>query len=116
MIPIWRMISLVPEQVRLRARRWADHLGMGEVITGKSTVGGGSLPEETLPTFLLALRVPQPNRFLALLRAAAPPVIARVEEDQVLLDPRTVFLEEEPALLAALRDALASSLSKRRGK
>lgn len=105
-IPIWRMISMDPKKIKLRAQRWARQVGMGEVIAGQSTVGGGSLPEEMLPTFLLALRVPQPNRFLSRLRAANPPVIARVENDQIVLDPRTVLPEEERALLAGLRFAL----------
>jgi L-seryl-tRNA(Ser) seleniumtransferase len=58
-----------------------------------------------LPTFLLALRVQQPNRFLARLRAAARPVIARVENELVLLDPRTVLPEEESTLLESLHFA-----------
>ena len=105
-IPIWRMISAAPAQIEARARRWVDALGVGEVIAGQSTVGGGSLPEEALPSFLLALNVPQPNRFLARLRAASSPVIARVENDRVVLDPRTVLPEEEGAMLTGLRSAL----------
>jgi len=105
-IPIWQMISLEPKKIRARAQRWAKQIGMGEVIAGQSTIGGGSLPEEMLPTFLLALHVPQPNHFLARLRAAGPPVIARVENDRVVLDPRTVLPNEERALLYGLRFAL----------
>lgn len=105
-IPIWRMISMRPEEIQQRAQKWVEQLGVGDVITGQSTVGGGSLPEEVLPTYLLALRMPQPNRFLARLRALATPVIARVENDLVVLDPRTVLSEEEGALLAGLQCAL----------
>jgi L-seryl-tRNA(Ser) seleniumtransferase len=64
------------------------------------------LPEETLPTFLLALKVSQPNRFLAQLRSVKPPVIARVENDLVLFDPRTIFPEQEGALLVGIKSAL----------
>jgi L-seryl-tRNA(Ser) seleniumtransferase len=105
-IPIWRMIAAAPDALRARAQAWVDATGAGEVIAGQSTIGGGSLPEETLPTYLMALNVAQPNRFLARLRAAAPPIIARVEENQVVLDPRTVLPEEESALLAGLRRVL----------
>lgn len=105
-IPIWRMIAAAPDALRSRAQAWVDATGAGEVIAGQSTIGGGSLPEETLPTYLMALNVTQPNRFLARLRAAAPPIIARVEEDRVVLDPRTVLPEEESALLAGLRRVL----------
>ncbi|WP_075073425.1 L-seryl-tRNA(Sec) selenium transferase [Longilinea arvoryzae] len=106
-IPIWRFIAQTPQQLGERAARWAAELGQGEVIEGRSTVGGGSLPEETLPTRLLALPARQPNAVLARLRRADPPVIAYIENDRVLLDPRTVLPEQETALLEALRAALA---------
>jgi L-seryl-tRNA(Ser) seleniumtransferase len=105
-IPIWRMICQTPDEVRLRAQSWAEFLGQGAVIAGKSTVGGGSLPGETLDTYLLALRLPSPNRFLGLLRQARLPVIARLQDDQVVFDPRTVFVEDEPILLDSLMKAL----------
>jgi L-seryl-tRNA(Ser) seleniumtransferase len=105
-IPIWRMISAPLEKVRSRAECWANILGNGDVIASQSTVGGGSLPEETMPTYALALRVNQPNRFLARLRSGKPPIIGRVDEERVLLDPRTVLEEEEGALLAGLRSVL----------
>ncbi len=107
-IPIWQMISITPESLRARASRWAEIIGTGQVIPGVSTVGGGSLPEETLPTFLLALHVPQPNRFLARLRKARPPVIARILDGAVVFDPRTVLPGEEGALLVGLQNALAN--------
>jgi L-seryl-tRNA(Ser) seleniumtransferase len=106
-IPVWRMICHSPDEVRLRAQNWAGSLGQGSVIASKSTVGGGSLPGETLDTYLLALRLPSPNRFLGLLRQAQPPVIARLQDDQVVFDPRTVFAEEESILLDLLMKALS---------
>ncbi len=106
-IPVWQMIAMRPEQAQARAHHWAGELGTGEVIAGLSTVGGGSLPEEVLPTYLLALDVPQPNRFLARLRAAHPPVIARVQDERVVFDPRTVLIEQEAALLVGVKNALA---------
>jgi L-seryl-tRNA(Ser) seleniumtransferase len=105
-IPIWRMISEPVEQIRQRANRWVKVLGQGEVIAGQSTVGGGSLPEETLPTFLVALNVHSPNRALTTLRAAQPAVIARLQDDRLVLDPRTVMAEQESALLGSLLQVL----------
>jgi L-seryl-tRNA(Ser) seleniumtransferase len=102
-IPIWRMISTPPETLRKRAENWVNYLGIGEVISSLSTVGGGSLPDETLPTFALALTVRSPNRFLVHLRACLPPVIARLEADRVLFDPRTVLPDEENDLLSAIQ-------------
>lgn len=107
-IPIWRMIAEPAEKVCARAQDWVNSLGQGEVIAGEATVGGGSLPGETMPTFLLALKVPSPNRFMARLRQARPPIIARLENEQVVLDPRTVLPEQETALLAGLRQALSA--------
>jgi L-seryl-tRNA(Ser) seleniumtransferase len=98
-IPIWRMISMDREQVRARAEAWRDELGQGEVIESESTVGGGSLPGESMGTWVLALDVKSPDKFMARLRSSNPPVIARTENDCVLLDPRTVLPEQETDLL-----------------
>jgi L-seryl-tRNA(Ser) seleniumtransferase len=105
-IPVWRMIAIQAAEIKLIAERWVSSLGIGEVIAGESTVGGGSLPGETLPTYLLALRVSNPNRLMRSLRSQQPPVIARAQDDRILIDPRTVQPGEEEALLAGLRRAL----------
>jgi L-seryl-tRNA(Ser) seleniumtransferase len=105
-IPIWRMISTPVDELQARVQSWIDHLGQGESIPGESTVGGGSLPGETLVTCLLALKVHNPNRVFARLRRCDPPVIARLQDDLLLLDPRTVLPEQEESLLAALRKTL----------
>jgi len=93
-IPIVRMMSLTPEQVKVRAEAWREALGQGDVIESESTVGGGSLPGESMPTYVLALRVKSPDKFLKKLREANPPVIARTENDHVLFDPRTVLQDD----------------------
>ncbi len=105
-IPIWQMISAAPDSLRQRAEAWARALGRGQVIPGQSTVGGGSLPEETLPTWLLALAPRSPDALARRLRASQPPIICRIEDDRVVLDPRTVLPEQEAALLQALAAAL----------
>lgn len=104
-IPVWQMIAAPPEALQARARRWAEQLGAGEILDGRSTVGGGSLPGETLPTSLLALPAANPNRLLAALRSAEPPVIARVADERVVFDPRTVLPGQEAALLEAIQAA-----------
>jgi L-seryl-tRNA(Ser) seleniumtransferase len=103
-IPIWRMVSLTLEQVRVRAEAWREALNQGEVFKSESTVGGGSLPEESKPTYVLALNVKSPDKFLKKLREANPPVIARTEADKVLLDPRTVL--DDVALVVTLKKLL----------
>lgn len=105
-IPIWRMISLTPKQVKGRVESWKLELRQGQVVEGESTVGGGSLPGESMPTYLLSLTVKSPDKFLKKLREQHPPIIARTENDRVLLDPRTVLPEQEGALLVGVKNAL----------
>ena len=105
-IPILRMMSLTLKQVQGRAEAWRDALGQGAVVEGQSTVGGGSLPDESIPTFLLELQVRSVEKFLRALRRNNPPIIARTESDKVLLDPRTVLPEQEGALLVGLKNLL----------
>ncbi len=105
-IPIWRMMSLTPKQVKGRAEAWRLELRQGQVVEGESTVGGGSLPGESMPTYLLSLTVKSPDKFLKKLRDQHPPIIARTENDRVLLDPRTVLPEQEGALLVGVKNAL----------
>jgi L-seryl-tRNA(Ser) seleniumtransferase len=112
-IPIWRMIAAPLDGLRARAAAWAAHLAGADlsarVIAGESTIGGGSLPGETLPTALCALELaPRLGEIAALaaaLRAGQPPVVARVARAQLLLDPRTVAPEQDETLLAAVRAA-----------
>ena len=105
-IPIWRMISQNQKQIQKRAERWISVIGAGTIINSFSTIGGGSLPEEQIPTSVLCLDIQQPDKFMARLRELNPPVIARIESDKVIFDPRTVLPEQEDALLVLLRLAL----------
>jgi L-seryl-tRNA(Ser) seleniumtransferase len=110
-IPVWRMISASADSLQQRAAAWQACLGNGQLMPGRSTVGGGSLPGETLPTTLLALSVSSPNRTLERLRQAFTPIIARLEEDLVVFDPRTVLPEQEQSLLDSLAGILRKSTS-----
>ena len=105
-VPVWRMLSASAESLEARARRWAKTLGAGcSVGPGRSAIGGGSLPDETLPTSLVRLDAGGATGLAAALRAADPPVVARIENDCVVLDPRTVLPDEEEALLSAVGSA-----------
>lgn len=115
-IPVLRMISMSREEIRVRARafvrRARKRLSQGvrlELIEGNSVVGGGSCPESSLPTFLIALVSDKhkANTLESRLRLQDPPVIPRVEEDRTLIDLRTVFPAQESALLDALCQALS---------
>jgi L-seryl-tRNA(Ser) seleniumtransferase len=99
-LPSIAMIRQTPESIRDRAERFREQLNFpATVIPGESLVGGGSTPDQSLPTYLLAIPRPEMERRL---RLGKPPVIARVEKGQLLIDLRTVFPSEEAALLGAL--------------
>ncbi len=107
-VPIWCMIAQPLDNLRATAENWRQSLGAGEVISGRSTVGGGSLPTEEMPTFLLALDPPNPDAFLNTLRNAHPAIIARIENNRVLFDPRTVLPEQKTTLLRNLSKCWAA--------
>ena len=93
------------------AHRWQKRVGSkGQVISGLSTIGGGSLPGETLPPWMLAVACQAVDggalEVMRRRRHCRPPVVARIEADRVLLDPRTVSPEEDSDLLMALRAAV----------
>ena len=111
-VPVWRMIAATPDDVRERAERWRQSLGRrachAKVVATDSTIGGGSLPGETLPSWALAVRGHGVGaaRLAARLRAAPTPVLARVERETLLLDPRTVLPGEDEAIRRGLAGAL----------
>jgi L-seryl-tRNA(Ser) seleniumtransferase len=112
-IPVWRMISVPLDEVDRRARLWAKALGdLAQVVEGETMVGGGSLPGSTLTTRLVAIggKQGQRNTVISLarkLRHHAPPVIGRISDDVLLLDPRTVLGEEDDMVLQALKTTTA---------
>ncbi len=111
-IPIWRMIALSAAELAGRAEALAAQvarLGLTvRVVDGQSTIGGGSLPGETLPTKLVALQVSSPDALARALRRGRPAVVGRIEDGSLLLDPRTVLPGQEEALLSSLARALSA--------
>jgi L-seryl-tRNA(Ser) seleniumtransferase len=110
-VPVWRMISVPLTEVHARARRLARLIGEGAtVVDGRSMIGGGSLPEESLPTKLIALPAAGGAELEALakrLRLGETPVVGRIEDGRLLLDPRTVASRDHAALVRAVKAALA---------
>ncbi|HWR34909.1 MAG TPA: L-seryl-tRNA(Sec) selenium transferase [Clostridia bacterium] len=108
-IPALRMIALDAVEIRARAERLAQAFRpldrvQAEVRDGVSVIGGGAAPGSTLPTAVLAVTVANysADELAAALRSNEPPIIARVEDDRVLLDLRTVDPSEEAAIRAAI--------------
>ncbi|GAB4463591.1 MAG: L-seryl-tRNA(Sec) selenium transferase [Anaerolineae bacterium] len=117
-IPVWRMISAKADDLRRRARQWQVNLqslpplqGIDmEIVETVSTVGGGSLPGQTLPSPALAITVSGVDALAERLRLPQDhsPVISRIENDRLVLDPRTVLPEQDAALVEAVGAALAA--------
>jgi L-seryl-tRNA(Ser) seleniumtransferase len=124
-IPALRMMRLTKEEIGARAEklvvriRSGENLHLGrtergkdgaptkvkiEVVDGESVIGGGAAPSSVLPTRLLAVTCSDlsADELAARLRASDPPIVARVEEGRVLLDLRTVFVEQEALIATAL--------------
>jgi L-seryl-tRNA(Ser) seleniumtransferase len=122
-IPALRMIRLSAEEIGLRARKFSEKLRAmlpsdvsAEVLPGFSVIGGGSTPDQQLPTRLVAIKSPRQSAAQIEARLRQPktpaagqrspiPVIARIEDDRLILDLRTVFPAEEAALLSAIQSA-----------
>jgi L-seryl-tRNA(Ser) seleniumtransferase len=105
-VPVWRMIAMSDDEARGRAEAWARVLGTGHVMPADSTLGGGSMPGELLPTHVLGINAPHPDDLVMKLRRQMPPIIARTEKATVLLDPRTVDLQQDDQLLGGLSRAV----------
>ena len=117
-IPAMRMIRDTAKEIENRARNFLRELTpevpLGEVeleiVDGSSLAGGGSTPTQSLPTKIIRIasaRYSAAQLEQRLRRSpSGVPVIARVEEDRLILDLRTVFPEQEPSLLASLAFAL----------
>ena len=115
-IPVLRALATPLQEIDQRARRLCDQiakLASGRlevsVIDGTSEVGGGALPLEAIPTRLVAVQAPGLTAQVleGRLRRTDPPVMVRIKDDQVLLDPRTVT-EEELEELAKLVASVAT--------
>jgi len=110
-IPVWRMIAAAPATLKARATEWqawlANHQIDAVLWPGESAVGGGTLPGETLPTWLLAVPVTQADALAARLRRTPLPIVCRIQKDHLLFDPRTVPPAHDTALLEAIRQAIS---------
>jgi L-seryl-tRNA(Ser) seleniumtransferase len=110
-IPVDRMLGASAAELRRRAGFWsvklADRGVETAIVEGSSAVGGGSLPEEPVPTVLLAIKAPA-SRLLAALRGGDPPVIARIEGDRCCVDPRTILKGEDETLVDCIEVAVKS--------
>ncbi len=117
-IPVWRMISASLDDLDARCGRWIEQLQVTdcEVVTSQATVGGGSLPGETLESRALAFsEVMLSARGLSLesasyrLRNGDPALVPHVESGKLIVDARTILPDQDEAVVAALKRMLGEN-------
>jgi L-seryl-tRNA(Ser) seleniumtransferase len=111
-IPVWQMVAISLQELELRAKSVAEKLtGAGikaSIQDGSSMVGGGSLPEQSLATKIVAFKPPYPVVDFALrLRLATPPLVGRVEGEHFLVDMRTVMPSLDDTLVQVIKSVSA---------
>ena len=107
-IPTLRMLTASYDEIRHRGdavKKLVEREGL-ELTDGFSEVGGGSFPEAKLPTCLVRLPARPPDRLVERLRAGEPPIIARIADNHVVLDPRTILPGQEETVARGIRAAL----------
>ncbi|MDP6960165.1 MAG: L-seryl-tRNA(Sec) selenium transferase [Dehalococcoidia bacterium] len=109
-IPIWTMIALSESNLADRSENWRSKTGTGTIERSRSTIGGGSLPGQTLPTSVLSIDpAGKIEDFVRALRESPVAVVARIENNRVILDPRTVLPDQDDAVIEAIKFALNKS-------
>ena len=106
------MISMSEDEIETKALHWEESLNSQvSVVKTLSAIGGGSLPGETLPSWAISIDCADmqggADALAKRLRECNPPVIGRIEDEKVLLDPRTVLPEEEDILLGVLSEIIS---------
>ena len=107
-VPIWRMISASLEELRQRAHKWKECAGpWTSIVASRSAIGGGSLPGEAIESVALSINCEtvglSAEEILTSLRESSEPIIGRIEDDNVLLDVRTVLPNQDGAIITALK-------------
>ncbi len=102
-LPLYAMIAAPLDSLRARAQRYADAIASAMIVETTAYLGGGTLPTRGFPSVGVAVATAHPHELATHLRRHDPPVIARVEDDRVLLDLRTVAPPQDEIVLRALR-------------
>jgi L-seryl-tRNA(Ser) seleniumtransferase len=110
-VPVWQMISASSAYLRLRCEDWVFQLPDSDFISiteTRSAIGGGSLPDETLPSWGLAIETAHPDAVARVLRTGTPSIMPHIENDRLIVDARTVLPGQDRALIAGLTAAIPS--------
>ena len=116
-VPVQHMLTMTADEIRARATALAAAINQvagwrAELVSGVSAIGGGSAPGVELATWLVAIEKEglTPDSLEERLRSPTPPIIARIERDQVLLDLRTVFPDQDQQLAGSIEWLSAAKL------
>ena len=109
-VPLLAMLTASEEELKTRAQTLCNALGAlpgvnAEIKQGESYSGGGSLPDEAIPTWLVTVRTDRcsPDQIATKLRAQSPPVIARIADEAIILDLRTLSDEDSDEIAIAFQ-------------
>jgi L-seryl-tRNA(Ser) seleniumtransferase len=106
LVPALAMIRQPADEIRSRAEALAAKLPRAEVRRGQSVIGGGATPEQSIPTWVIAIECDDVVDAERRLRNGDPAVVARIEDGKLILDLRTVAAREEAGLTRALDTCL----------
>lgn len=107
-IPLYRMLAASVDDLRVRGRAYVEALStpVARLADTLSFVGGGSLPETSLPSVAVVLHAPDASELSRRLRHGEPAILGRVDDDAFLLDLRSISPDQDAAVIAALRRAV----------
>jgi L-seryl-tRNA(Ser) seleniumtransferase len=112
-IPVWIMIARDIDDLESQAESWVNQLQEAGIPAktqnGLSRIGGGSLPGSSLPTKLVAIQSDAADNLAARLRGAEYPVIGRIQENHLLLDPRTVLPYQAQTLVQTVLEQFSNN-------
>ncbi|HZY98769.1 MAG TPA: L-seryl-tRNA(Sec) selenium transferase [Candidatus Baltobacteraceae bacterium] len=101
-IPLYRMLAVSLDEMRVRAQRYLTAMPRATVVESDAFVGAGTLPDARVPSLSVAVRAPRPDVTAAALRRNDPAIVARIEDGRLLFDLRTIAPEEDDSVIAAL--------------
>ena len=103
-IPIYSMLEASCASLRERAKLYVDTIGVLRIVDSTAFVGGGTLATVGLPSVAVAIPTPRPAQLSYLLRHAVCPIVARIENSEVILDMRTIAPHDDAYVIATLRE------------
>jgi L-seryl-tRNA(Ser) seleniumtransferase len=104
-IPIYRMLAATLDELRERGAAYVAAIANAKPVESDAYVGGGSLPQAAVASIAIAVATPKPVELAARLRRESPAIVARIDDDRVLLDLRTIAPAEDQSVIAAVANA-----------